>query len=251
MSMLARAPCGPYVPDMHPSLQRIRLAALVAASLALACTLGQDAGDAVDTAAADPGFDSPRALGSLAGACPPIGTRPDTGSHGSYENELERGEYVLLTANGTVLDSIDADFGAHTVGTDSLIFIPIYSDTTGVPPHSSSIGEPVLCAAGQRVLLRRVLTELDPLFSSPTVHDSTVHYWGMRPLEEPGRYLLTARRHHLPTSRADSLPLGELAMYTDDRHHLRPPRVVGDSVIYETAGNRWAWALRGERQSGQ
>ena len=36
-------------------------------------------------------------------------------------------ETCLVSTNGTVLDSIDADFGAHTVGTDSLIFIPIYS----------------------------------------------------------------------------------------------------------------------------
>ena len=229
---------------MHTPLLRIGLAALAALAVPLACTAIQDDGAAGDTSLADgAGFDSPRALGSLAGACPPSGATPDTGSHGSYENALERGEYVLLTANGTVLDSIDADFGAQVVGTDSLIFIPIYSDTTGEAPNSSSIGEPVLCAGGERVLLRRVLPELDPLFSSPAIQDSTVHYWGLRQLEQPGRYFLTARRYDFPTSRADSLPLGEIEMYTDDRHHLRPPRLVGDSVIYETAGNRWAWAL--------
>lgn len=250
--MLARSRRGPYVHGMIISLQRgAALAGLaLALTLTLACARGAGdtgaAGDSASALAGDAaGFDSPRALGSLAGACPPSGAVPRTGATGTYENELERGDYVLLQANGTVIDSIDAEFGAHIVGTDSVVFIPIHGDTTGSPPYASAIGEPVVCAAGARILLRRVVPQLDPLFSSPTIHDSTVYYWGLRPLAESGHYFLTARRHHFPSSRADSLLLGELAMFTDDRHHLQPPRIVGDSVVYETVGNRWAWARTG------
>ena len=160
-----------------------------------------------------------------------------------YQSEVGDGTLALLYASGAYVDSVDAAFGAHAVGRDSLLFLPVRSYTLDDGGRGAEIARHVLASGGTRRELEGWLPHFTSYFSSPAVHDRALYYWGLRPLSaQGGRYELYAMRYAFGASRLDSIRLDIAELYTDNRFHLSRPAVTDSGVVF--AGDSATYLVR-------
>lgn len=144
------------------------------------------------------------------------------------------GEQALLRRAGTTIDTVDLTFGVVSVGTDSLVFLPVRSERffsgESVVGVDISPTDHVLWTPSRR----RELREFLPLFSnasSPIVtNESIIYYWGIAPSEQAFRTY--AVRYDFRTARLDSLFLRMDHMATDSRFHLSEPEISATEVSF-------------------
>lgn len=141
-----------------------------------------------------------------ASSLPPGYTLTDTSGWAFFE---EDGQRAVLRHEGVAIDTADLYFGVVAVGRDSLVFLPVRTDT--VPLSTASVltyesfpTEHVLWTPTSR----RKLSDLLPFFnagaSSPTSPTtSVIHYWGIAP--HPPTNRLYAMRYDFRTARVDSV----------------------------------------------
>ena len=160
-----------------------------------------------------------------------------------YTSMIGGGRRAVLEREGRLLDTVDLAFGVHSVGRDSLLFLPVRTghfevDTEGDSTGYPEITEHVLWTPVARRPLKERLPYFFPYFSSPTFADGALHYWGMRGLSpKTGRYLLYAARWRIASDAIDTLPLDSVTLLTDARGALPEPVVSGDGhVVYRTEG---------------
>ena len=150
----------------------------------------------------------------------------------------EEGRRAILRRGGTAIDTVDLTFGVAAVGADSLVFLPVRTDTvplptTSVPTYESFPTEHVLWTPVSRRQLRELLPFFNAYASSPTIpRESVIHYWGIQPRKPTNR--LYAMRYDFRTARLDSLFLNrEDPLATDYRYHLGTPQIQGDEASFD------------------
>jgi hypothetical protein len=150
----------------------------------------------------------------------------------------EEGQRAILRHGGVAIDTVDLNFGVAAVGEDSLVFLPVRTDTiplttTSVPSYESFPTDHVLWTPTSRRKLRDVLPFFDAYFSSPTIPStSVIHYWGIAPKKPTNR--LYAIRYDFQRARVDSVFLDrEDALATDYRYHLGIPQIHGNEVSFD------------------
>jgi len=187
----------------------------------------------VDTS--QPATPEPEIVPVPASPLPPGYTLTDTSGWSTIE---EDGERAILRHGGVAIDTVDLNFGVAAVGEDSLVFLPVRTDTvplttTSVPSYESFPTDHVLWTPTSRRKLSDVLPFFDAYFSSPTIPSmSVIHYWGIAPHKPTNR--LYAMRYDFRTARVDSVFLDrEDALATDYRYHLGIPQIHGNEVSFD------------------
>jgi hypothetical protein len=162
-------------------------------------------------------------------------TLTDTSEWSTME---DYGQRAILRRGGVAIDTVDLNFGVAAVGEDSLVFLPVRTDTiplttTSVPSYESFPTDPVLWTPTWRRKLRDLLPFFDAYFSSPTIPSmSVIHYWGIAPKTPTNR--LYAMRYDFRKARVDSVFLDrEDALATDYRYHLGIPQIHGSEVSFD------------------
>jgi hypothetical protein len=154
----------------------------------------------------------------------------------SWGTALEDGQRAVLRRGEVMIDTVDLFFGVAAVGQDSLVFLPVRTDTAAITGgsvtwHESYPTEHVFWTLASRRELRAFLPFFNAYFSSPTIaRESVIHYWGME--RDGSAYRLHAIRYDFRTARLDSLFLNRDSAGTDYRYHFRPPRVQGNEVSF-------------------
>jgi hypothetical protein len=154
----------------------------------------------------------------------------------SWATMLEDGGRAVLRRGATMIDTVDLYFGVVAVGTDSLVFLPVRTDTTPVhttePPwFESAPTEHVFWTLESRRELRSLLPFFDAYFSSPVIEGTMIHYWGIAPNRPTNR--LYAMRYDFRTGVLDSLSLNrEDPLATDYRYHLTTPQIQGNEISF-------------------
>ena len=157
----------------------------------------------------------------------------------TWATEIEEGKRAVLRAGGTTIDTVDVLFGVHAVGRDSLVFLPVLAydvDSAAAATKTAASASPdehVLCTPGGRTVLSRLLPHFNSGFSSPSVVDSTLYYWGLSLQDQHGRYRLYAMRFSPRESGADSLFLREETPGTDFRYFYGPPFEQGGAIVFD------------------
>ena len=152
---------------------------------------------------------------------------------------IEEGKRAVLRAGTTLIDTVDVLFGVHAVGRDSLVFLPVLAydvdsaEAAKMPAPAAFPTDHVLCTADGRRTLGEIVPHFNAGFSSPSVIDSAVHYWGMKPEGNQGRYRLYAMRYAPRQRRVDSLFLREEAPATDYRYFYGPPVEQNGAIVFE------------------
>ena len=152
---------------------------------------------------------------------------------------IEEGKRAVLRAGATVIDTVDVLFGVHIVGRDSLVFLPVLAyevdtaEAATMPAPAASPDEHVLCTPSGRRLLGGSLPYFNSGFSSPSVIDSTVYYWGLDLEDDRGRYRLHAMRYVPRDGRVDSLFLREETPATDFRYFYGPPFAQDGAIVFD------------------
>ena len=202
---------------------------------------GEPAGDraSTDTAA---GADSPIVIeGDFAAVrtpCP-AGATYTLGDTLAWATQIEEGKRVVLRANGTAIDTVEALFGVHQVGRDSLVFFPVRAYEADSAEAASMSAQPawptdhVLCTPSGRQLLSEIVPYFNSGFSSPAVIDSAVYYWGMKAASSQGSYRLYAMRYSPRQAHLDSLFLRDEAPATDYRYFYGPPFQEAGAVVFD------------------
>lgn len=202
---------------------------------------GEPAGDRAtgDTSA---GADSPIVIeGDFSAARTPCpsGATYTLGDTLEWATMIEEGKRVVVRANGAVVDTVDVHFGVHHVGRDSLVFFPVLAyevDSAEAAMMSAPPAWPtdhVLCTPTGRRTLSEIVPHFNSGFSSPSVLDSAVHYWGMKPEGSQGSYRLYAMRYIPRQARVDSLYLREESPATDYRYFYGPPFKENGTIIFD------------------
>jgi hypothetical protein len=157
----------------------------------------------------------------------------------NWETDLEYGQRAILRRAGVAIDTVDLTFGVAAVGQDSLVFLPVRTDTvpmtrTSVLSYESSPTEHVLWTPVSRRELRELLPFFNAYFSSPRITvGSVIHYWGIGHRGDTANRLY-AMRYDFQTTRLDSLFLGrEDPLATDYRYHLGLPQIHGNEVSFD------------------
>lgn len=154
----------------------------------------------------------------------------------SWATILEDGQRAVLRRGEVMIDTVDLFFGVAAVGHDSLVFLPVRTDTAAfamdsVTVHESYPTQHVFWTLASRRELRAFLPFFNAYFSSPTIaRQSVIHYWGME--REGSAYRLHAIRYDFRTARLDSLFLNRDSAGTDYRYHFPPPQVQGNEVSF-------------------
>jgi len=164
-----------------------------------------------------------------------------------WATNTDYGKRAILRRGGVVIDTVDLTFGVAAVGEDSLVFLPVHTDT--VPLSTASVlsydsfpTEHVLWTPVSRRKLRDLLPFFNAFFSSPSIaRQSVILYWGLGPGDKTNR--LYAMRYDFRTARLDSLFLNrEDRLATDYRYHLGPPQIHGNEISFDRAvldGTTW------------
>lgn len=162
-------------------------------------------------------------------------TLTDTSGWAFFE---EDGQRAILRRGTVAIDTVDLYFGVSVVGEDSLVFLPVRTDT--IPLSSASVltyesfpTEHVFWTPTSRRKLRDLLPFFNADASSPTTPSmSVIHYWGIAP--HPPTNRLYAMRYDFRTARVDSVFLDrEDALATDYRYHLGIPQIHGSEVSFD------------------
>ena len=155
-----------------------------------------------------------------------------------WSTDEEEGQRAILRHGAVAIDTVDLYFGVAVVGKDSLVFLPVRTDTlplttTSVPSYESFPTDHVLWTPTSRRKFRDVLPFFDAYFSSPTIPSkSVIHYWGIAPKTPTNR--LYAIRYDFQRARVDSVFLDrEDALATDYRYHLGIPQIHGNEVSFD------------------
>lgn len=178
--------------------------------------------------------------GSVRASTPcPAGATYLVGDTSDWATMIEEGRRAVLRAGGTVIDTVDVLFGVHVVGRDSLVFLPVLAyeidtaEAATMPAPAASPDEHVLCTPSGRRLLSSSLPHFNSGFSSPSVIDSMLYYWGLDLQDDRGRYRLHAMRYVPRAGRVDSLFLREETPATDFRYFYGPPFVQDGAIVFE------------------
>ena len=158
-----------------------------------------------------------------------------------WSSMMEEGQRAVLRRNGLPIDTVDLTLsGVAVVGTDSLVFLQVRTDTlpigtTPTPAYESYPRDYFLWTPASRQNLSKILPYFDSYFSSPTITDkSTILYWGIEPRK--GTNGLYAMRYDFRSAHVDSLFLNrEDPLATDYRYHLKTPQVHGTQVSFDSA----------------
>jgi len=164
-----------------------------------------------------------------------------------WATDTDYGKRAVLRREGVAIDTVDLNFGVAAVGEDSLVFLPVHTDT--VPLSTASVlafdsfpTDHVLWTPVSRRKLRDLLPFFNAFFSSPSIaHQSVILYWGLGPGDKTNR--LYAMRYDFRAARLDSLFLNrEDRLATDYRYHLGPPQIRGNEVSFDATvldGTTW------------
>ena len=155
-----------------------------------------------------------------------------------WSSLLEEGQRAVLRRGGSMIDTVDLTFGVVAVGQDSLVFLPVHTDTTPLrttpePVFETFPTEHVFWTPVSRRELRDFLPFFNSNFSSPVItRDSSVLYWGLARHERASR--LYGMRYDFRTAHLDSLYLNrEDSTGTDYRYHFGRPQVHGNEVSFD------------------
>ena len=149
---------------------------------------------------------------------------------------LEDGHRAILRRGGVMIDTVDLAFDVAEVGTDSLVFLPVHTDTipirTSDPPWFESFPtEHVFWTLSSRRKLHDLLPFFDDYFSVPDITGSVIHYWGVARRDSSNR--LYAMRYNFRTAHLDSLFMNrEDPLATDYRYYLGTPQDYGREVSF-------------------
>lgn len=169
----------------------------------------------------------------------PAGASYTLGDTLQWATMIEEGKRAVLRAGPAIIDTVDVLFGVHPVGRDSLVFLPVLAyevDSAEAAMMSAPAAWPadhVLCTPDGRRPLSELVPHFNSGFSSPSVIDSAVHYWGMKPQNDQGRYRLYAMRYAPREGRLDSLFLREESPATDYRFHYGPPFAQDGAIVFD------------------
>lgn len=227
---------GPWKGLRPHSVTAARGAVLIAL---IACVNERGERPRTDTVAADTAPDvlAPDVAASTT-PCP-SGARYELSDTSGWATMIEEGKRAVLRGDGALIDTVDAGFGVHALGRDTLVFLPVLAyevdsaEAAGMAASAASPDEYVLCAPTGRHRLSALLPHFNSGFSSPSVVDSTLYYWGLHRVDDRGRYRLLAMRYSARTNRVDSLFLREETPATDFRYFYTPPFEEQGSIIFE------------------
>jgi len=170
------------------------------------------------------------------GTLPPGYSLADTTE---WSTMLEEGQRAVLRHGGVTIDTVDLAFGVAVVGEDSLVFLPVRTDTVPLPTESATPAyesfptEHVLWSRTSRRKLSDLLPFFDALFSSPTITgDSMILYWGVARRDSTNA--LYAMRYDFQSAHLDSVFLNRQdPLATDYRYHLGRPQRHGTEVSFD------------------
>jgi len=98
----------------------------------------------------------------------------------AYSTASNEGMRAVLRATGTLIDTVEAGFGVHQVGRDSVLYQPVRGPQDSVEGENFyDLGEYTLYYHGQRSEVTKVVPYLDRCFSRPVVDGADVYYWGL------------------------------------------------------------------------
>ena len=166
-----------------------------------------------------------------------------------WATNTDYGQRAILRRGGVAIDTVDLTFGVAAVGEDSLVFLPVRTDTVplseaSVLSYDSFPTEHVLWTPMSRRKLRDLLPFFNAFFSSPSIaRESVILYWGLGPGDKTNR--LYAMRYDFRTARLDSLFLNrEDRLATDYRYHLGTPQIRGNEVSFDAVVlDRTTWRV--------
>lgn len=154
----------------------------------------------------------------------------------AYENTLSGGEFGLLVRDGLVVDSIDLHYGVHRLNSGAVTFLPVTPSDDA--PDALDVTEHVVFDGRKAVPLNTFLPDFSDYFSSPTVLDGMVYYWGLERIGA-GEYRVHARRYDAQRRKIDSCFLVATEVATDYRGHFATPVRKGDWVAFDTFGHEF------------
>jgi hypothetical protein len=204
-----------------------------------ACAKPSDDRTEMDTRARTDSSAIASAGAARAGPPCPAGATYVLGDTSDWATMIEEGKRAVLRAGTTVIDTVDVLFGVHAVGRDSLVFLPVLAyevdsaEAAMMPGPAAFPEEHVLCTPSGRRVLSSSLPHFNSGFSSPSVIDSTLYYWGLNLQDDRGRYRLYAMRYTARDGRVDSLFLREETPVMDFRYFYGPPFEQAGAIVFE------------------
>jgi len=169
----------------------------------------------------------------------PAGATYSLSDTGDWATAIEEGRRAVLRIGTTTIDTVDVAFGVHAVGRDSLLFLPVRAydvdsaEAATMSAPAASPEEHVLCTPEGRRVVSTLVPHFNSGFSSPSVIDSTLYYWGLSLQDAGGRYRLYAIRHSARDGRLDSVFLREETPATDFRYFYSPPFERDGAIVFE------------------
>lgn len=152
-----------------------------------------------------------------------------------YESMLSGGEYGLLVRDGVVIDSVDLFFGLNRLNNGAVVFLPVEPVEAEELPGAMEVTEHVVFDGRRRVPLHTFLPHFSDYFSSPSVIEGILYYWGLEARGD-GEYRLHALRYDARRRRVRSCFLVQTEVATDNRGHFAPPAATDRGVRFETYG---------------
>lgn len=156
-----------------------------------------------------------------------------------WSNLLYGGSMAVLVQGGVVLDTVDLLMGIRAVP-GGIVYQPVRkapNDHEECRPEGACFDlRPWVLRNGTRTRqLADFVPALHAFFSSPSVIDSVLFYWGITPADS-GQFRISAMKYDFATGRADSTYLFSEGLETDNPGHLEAPHRQGNAIVYRTMG---------------
>jgi hypothetical protein len=144
----------------------------------------------------------------------------------AYTNEIYSSRFAVLYRRNELIDSVELDFGVHSVGKDSVVYVRVETLNSG-RLKGTYFTKLILYANRKKTPLSTTLEFYNEHFSSPAIIDASLYYWGFK--EDK----VMAVRKSFAAQTCDTITLAiEGATITESPYHFKRPSAHGKDIKF-------------------
>ena len=158
-----------------------------------------------------------------------------------FEDMITSGSATILRIGGRIADTIDASFGVHAVGESNLLYqkVEISSYSENSHSYQGTYSDYILYHQGKRSPLRKYLRYFDDWFSSPTIIQGRLFYWGLRRMKGLDSLSIYAMRYDFSQRKLVSCLLFTDVLETDNPGFFYQPQQDKKGFLFQYEYGRW------------
>jgi hypothetical protein len=157
-----------------------------------------------------------------------------------FSDMISGGTAKVLKVNNRLIDTICTFFGVQSIGKSTIVYqkVEIRGKSEYGDSYEGNFSDYIVYKQGKKSLLRKSLSFFDDWFSSPSIINGRIYYWGLKHQNNSDSLSIYAMRYNFLNGKTESLILFTDLLETDNPGFFYPP-------ILDKRGYRFQFEYKG------